>query len=75
MKRTVLVVDDEANMQTVMRMGEAEFSPMHLMCIGAAERPHMGESENSQTSSGRLRRRTGAADSCCTLGCKRAGVS
>jgi len=41
MKRTVLVVDDEQNMQTVMRMGEAEFSPMHLTCIGAAERPHM----------------------------------
>jgi hypothetical protein len=43
MKRTVLVVDDEANMQTVMRMGEAEFSPMHLMCNGAAEPPHKGE--------------------------------
>ena len=40
MKRTVLVVDDEHNMQAVMRMGEAELSPMHLTCIGAAERPY-----------------------------------
>ena len=43
MKRTVLVVDDEQNMQAVMRMvleGEAESSPMHLTCIGASERPH-----------------------------------
>jgi len=35
MKRTVLIVDGEQDMP-----GEAEPSPMHLTCIGAAERPH-----------------------------------
>ncbi|MEW6331174.1 MAG: hypothetical protein AB1560_06925 [Pseudomonadota bacterium] len=39
MKRTVLVVDDEQNMQTVMRMGEAGFSRTYLTYVRAAERP------------------------------------
>ncbi len=39
MKRTVLVVDDEQNMQTVMRMGEVGLSRTYLTYVRAAERP------------------------------------
>ncbi|MCR4332487.1 MAG: hypothetical protein NUV34_07290, partial [Sulfuricaulis sp.] len=42
--------------------GEEENSRTDLTSVRADERPHMGEAENLQTSSGRLRRRTDAAD-------------
>ena len=38
MKRTVLVVDDEQNMQAVMRMGEPEQWRRHLTCLRPGER-------------------------------------
>jgi hypothetical protein len=41
MKRTVMVVDDEQNMQAVMRMGEPEVSRAHLTCARAGERRDM----------------------------------
>lgn len=45
MKRTVLIVDGEQDMP-----GEAEPSPMHLTCIGAAERPHTDARAGGQRS-------------------------
>jgi hypothetical protein len=38
MKRTVMVVDDEQNMQAVIRMGELEYSRTDLTSVRASER-------------------------------------